>query len=387
VIELRGARVLVTGATGFIGGRLVERLVVQEGARVRALVRSFGTAARIGRFPIEMAHGDLLDHDAVDRAMIGCDVAFHCAYGNAGEDDSRKAVNVKGTEHLLEAAVRHGVRRVVHVSTFSVYGDPSTGDVTETSPRRYTGNAYGDSKIDAEKLALGYVAKGLSVAVVQPTVVYGPLAQTWTVKPLQQLSSGGVILVDDGRGVCNAVYIDDVIEVMIRAAQSPAAHGQAFLASGTGPLTWREYYNRYELMLGRAATIPMTADEARAHYAQLAPKGLIRETLRVLRRETAKRAPVVRARLTGSRLGRIALAAGDRFGLFAAVAADDPTAAGPQPVHPSKIDMYRSTARVRIDKASSVLGYHPAFDIERGMATTEAWARWANLIPNAPTLG
>jgi nucleoside-diphosphate-sugar epimerase len=217
---LNGSRVLVTGATGFIGGRLVERLVREEGARVRALVRTFANAPRIARFPIEMIPGDLVSQDALDRAMDGCDVVFHCAYGAQGTDAERRVVNVQGTERVLATALAHKCRRLVHVSTMSVYGDPQSGDIDETAPRRYTGSAYGDSKIDAENAALAYCDKGLSVAVVQPTIVYGPFGLTWTIKPLQQLQTGRVIVINGGSGICNPVYIDDVVSAMIGAGGS-----------------------------------------------------------------------------------------------------------------------------------------------------------------------
>ncbi len=203
--RLQGRTVLVTGATGFIGGRLVEHLIRTEGARVRALVRNFANASRLARFAVDMAPGDLLSADAVERAVAGCDVVFHCAYGNDGDEATRKQVTVDGTAMVLEAARRQNVRRFVHTSTFSVYGDSPSGDLTEESPRKYTGATYGDSKIDAEKLALAYCEKGLSVAVVQPTIVYGPFGSTWTAKPIEELSTGRVILINGGAGTCNAV--------------------------------------------------------------------------------------------------------------------------------------------------------------------------------------
>ena len=174
ITPLTNATVLVTGATGFIGGRLAERLVVEHGARVRALVRNFGRAARLARYPIELVHGDLKSAESVERAVAGCDYVFHCAYGSDGEDDSRRVVNAQGTSHVLEAALQHRCKRVVHTSTVTVYGNTPDGPLDETAPRRKTGFAYGDSKIEAEEAALRYVTRGLSVAVVQPTVVYGP---------------------------------------------------------------------------------------------------------------------------------------------------------------------------------------------------------------------
>jgi len=376
---LNGSRVLVTGATGFIGGRLVERLVREEGAQVRALVRTFANAPRIARFPIEMIPGDLVSQDALDRAMDGCDVVFHCAYGAQGTDAERRVVNVQGTERVLATALAHKCRRLVHVSTMSVYGDPQSGDIDETAPRRYTGSAYGDSKIDAENAALAYCDKGLSVAVVQPTIVYGPFGLTWTIKPLQQLQTGRVIMINGGSGICNPVYIDDVVSAMIGAARSERAHGQAFLVSGNTPVTWREFYQRYERMLAATATISMAPEEALAHFASCEPKGLVADTVRVLRREGQKRETLIRERLSPSRAGRLALGIAERVSLLSGARSSSEADDGPpiHPVPPSKVSMFAARATFRIDKAAALLGYRPAFSLDRGMATTEEWAKWA----------
>ncbi len=379
---LRGTRVLVTGATGFIGGRLVERLVREEGATVRALVRNFANAPRIARFGIEMVAGDLLSPDALDRAVDGCEVVFHCAYGAQGTDAERRVVNVQGTERVLAAALANRCRRVVHVSTMSVYGDPASGEIDETAARRYTGSAYGDSKIDAENAALGYCDKGLSVAVVQPTIVYGPWALTWTIKPLQQLQTGRVILVNDGEGTCNPVYIDDVVSAMITAAESGEAHKQTFLISGDQPVTWREFFERYQRMLPASATVSMTPEQASAHFAAFEPKGFLSESARVLKREVRKREALIRERLFPTRSGRIALEVAEQLSLLPragipAATVDEPPI---HPLPPSKVPMFAAKASFRSEKAARLLGYRPAFDLDRGMAMTEQWARWANAI-------
>jgi nucleoside-diphosphate-sugar epimerase len=378
---LHHARVLVTGATGFIGGRAVERLLA-EGAQVRALVRNFTNAPRIARFPIEMVAGDLTSPEAVDRAVRGCDLVIHCGFGSSGDDAQKRDTTVNGTERVLSSALRHRCRRVVVMSTISVYGDTVDGDLDERAPRRYSGAVYNDTKLDAEKLAFAYCDKGLSVAVIQPTVVYGPYGSTWTTKPLAQLRTGQVILVDGGTGLCNAVYVDDVVSAAVLAATSPRAHGEAFLVSGEQPVTWKEFYARYEAMLGTKATVAMTPDQARALYeASVQPKRLTHEALRVARRELGRRERVIRERLGGTRGGRAVLAAAHRLSLFPPAPA--PIGPAERPVHPmppQKIAFAAAKTRVRIDKAVELLGYRPACDIDRGMAVTESWARWANLL-------
>jgi nucleoside-diphosphate-sugar epimerase len=390
ITPLANARILVTGATGFIGGRVAERLVVEHGARVRALVRTFGRAARLARFPIELVQGDLRSAESIDRAAAGCDYVFHCAYGSDGEDDARRVVNAQGTRHVLDAALKHAVKRVVHTSTVTVYGDTPDGPLDESAPRRKTGFAYADSKIEAEESALGYVSRGLSVSVVQPTVVYGPFGNTFTTKPLEMLKTGRVILINDGDGLANLVFVDDVVSAMFVAAVHEAAHGERFLVSGSEPATWRAFYAAYETMLGHPATISMTPAEALKHFhgAQDGGSTLAGQLLKALRH------PGVKRRIAATREGRLAIRAFHMLpahlrarisgpgvalpGGTAAVAAD---AAPPiHPLHPSKIAFMASKTHVRIDKAQRMLGFTPQFDFGRGMDLTGAWAEWANLL-------
>ena len=178
---------------------------------------------------------------------------IHCAYGTHGDAAERRAVTVDGTRNVLEAAVRAGVRRVVHLSTVMVYGVPSAPVLRETLPRRPSGDAYGDAKLEAEELAFRYHReRGLPVSIIQPTAVYGPFGLAWTERVLEQLRSGLVPLIDGGAGVCNAVYIDDVAEAVLLAAEREQAVGEAFLISGE-PITYRDFYERFAQMVGGGA--------------------------------------------------------------------------------------------------------------------------------------
>lgn len=389
ITPLTDATVLVTGATGFIGGRLAERLVVQHGARVRALVRNFGRAARLARYPIELVQGDLTSPESIDKAVAGCDYVFHCAYGSDGQDDSRRVVNAQGTRHVLDAALTHGVKRVVHTSTVTVYGHTPDGPLDETAPRVRTGFAYGDSKIEAEETALSYVPRGLSVAVVQPTVVYGPFGTTFTIQPLQLLKSGRVILINGGDGLANLVYVDDVVSGMIVAAVHQGAHGGSFILSGPGPVTWQAFYAAHEAMLGRAATVSMTPDEALKHFhgAGAGGGGIAGQFLKALRH------PSVKKRIAATREGQLAIRAfhvlpaglraritGPGVALPGVTAQAAPAAPPIHPLHPSKIAVMTSRTRVSADKARRVLGFTPQFDFARGIDLTAAWAEWANLL-------
>ena len=399
-VDLSGRRVLITGGTGFIGGRLVERLMLEHQANVRVLVRNFARATRIARFPIEMVHGDITSPGDVERAVDGCDLVFHCAaLGSRGSREVRHRANVEGTRNVLEAALQAGVDRVVHLSSLTVYGNPPDGDLDETAPRRYSSNIYSDTKLDGEKVAFEYARDhGLPVAILQPTIVYGPYGAYWTVYTLRRLKTERVILVNGGDGFCNPVYIDDVINAMLLAAVRDEAIGEAFLISGEEPVTWRDFFERYARMIGSAEMVNMSADEIlKAYRAQKRgrKKGVLRETLCILR-ET----PSVRRRLLqtseGAMLRRVAkslvpprlqesLGKWLRRQVRSDAEMDRKATASKteKPVHlmsPEAMQLYVPKISVRIEKAKRLLGYQPAFDLESGMELTEQWAKWANLL-------
>jgi len=391
--ELAGKCVLVTGGTGFIGGRLVERLVLEQGAKVRVLVHNFAHASRIARFPVEMVAGDVTRLDDVRAAAQGCQVIFHCAYGNAGNERTQRRINVCGTENVMQAALAVGAPRVVYTSTLSVYGLTQDGDLDETAPRRYSRKVYGDSKLDAERIAWRYAEDfHLPVVIIQPTVVYGPYAPWWTVHFLRELKKGKMILVNGGDGLCNAVYVDDVVSALMLAAVKPEAVGEAFLVSAEQPVTWRDFFGAYERMLGVQATVPMSAAEARAYYRQQQKhNSTVRRIVRMLRENHAVRTwlrelpavagpyKFIQSRFPESRW--------EALKARLIVEKTNPATSTPTSTEqsipaldPWSIEYYSTKTRVRIDKAKRLLGYLPAFDLEQGMQLTKQWAKWAKLL-------
>src|SRR5262249_61659020 len=112
-------------------------------------------------------------------AMRGVDYVVNCVWGS-GE------VNRLGTKNVLEAARQEGVKRLVHLSTISVFGD-RTGVIDEMTPLERSGSEYGDSKIDAEEMCWEYTRRGLPIVVLRPTIVYGPFSENWTVEFAQRM--------------------------------------------------------------------------------------------------------------------------------------------------------------------------------------------------------
>lgn len=388
--ELEGRRVLVTGATGFIGGRLTE-VLCESGAEVRALVRDLSRMARLARYDVEIARGDVLDRGSLRQAAAGCGIVVHCAYGKEGGARRERRVNVEGTRNVIRAAVEAGAERVVHLSTMSVYGVVADGDLDETLPRRPLPDVYSRSKAEAERLALGEAARGAPVTVLQPTVVYGPFAPAWTVNVLAQLESHRVMLVDGGRGIANVVYVDDLVEAILAAAVRPQAVGEAFLVSGPEAVTWRRFYRRYEEMLGFESTVEVALDDRQAFRRRR--RSLVSEMLALLRQDRAARERLLAAREPAwlLRMARRVVPERLEASLAARLWGDGRTSSGAasdaaaeKPVLAlgrGARRLFAARSTVRIDKARRLLGYQPRVDFEQGMGRTEAWARWANLLP------
>jgi nucleoside-diphosphate-sugar epimerase len=214
-------RVLVTGASGFIGCRLSERLYFGSDWNVRALIRTPGRAVRLARMPIEFAIGDLSSPTDLARALEGCDAVVHAGIGTSWRESERIAVNVKGTRNLVEAALKAGVKRFIHISTLSLYGERVTGTITEETPLQpKKGWDYAESKYEAEQIVLEAASRGLPAIVLRPSVVYGPYNMTIVARPLTQLAQNRLELVNCRDVPSNTVYVDNLCFAIQQAMDS-----------------------------------------------------------------------------------------------------------------------------------------------------------------------
>ena len=142
--------------------------------------------------------------------------------------------NITGLQNIIAACVKHKVRRLVYVSTFSVYEPFPDGLVSEET--RDGDRSWIYARTQARYGEAGScrqcVEQNLPATIVQPTIVYGPFSKPWTNAPAENLIYGTVVLPDPGEGLCNAVYIDDLVDGFILAATHPAAIGERFILSG-----------------------------------------------------------------------------------------------------------------------------------------------------------
>ncbi len=249
-------RIAVTGATGFIGSHVVDRLLREDATSVVALVRTLGKQARLShadRARLDVVRADLpSDPTALMKAFSGCDVVVHAAYGNTGESALRWAVTVDGTAAVLAAASKAGVRRLVHVSSLSVYDAAAVTVIDEDSPLLQTNPrdlSYGQQKLAAERLVFDSTDHRMEVVCVQPTVVYGPYGPLWTVRPLRRLVEDNTALPSGPSGCCDVVHVHDVADAITFLASAPGASGGRFLVSGPRATTWGQFYDYYREML------------------------------------------------------------------------------------------------------------------------------------------
>jgi nucleoside-diphosphate-sugar epimerase len=345
---MSAAPILVTGAGGFIGGRIVEILHAAGKGPVRAGVRRWSTAAQVGRLPVEIVACDVADAASLAKAMEGVRAVVHCAVGSP-------EVNAIGTRNVLAAAQAAGVSRTVHLSTIDVYGR-GDGTYTEDTPRKREGAVYGDSKILAEEAVEEFRARGLNVAVLRPTIVYGPGSASWTVEFAERLLAGSWLLSeDDTSGLCNLVYVDDVAAAVLRALETTEPCNETFNVNGAEVITWAEYFAKLNAALGMPPLPKVSRGRSHLAASAMAP-------VRASAKWVLKKAPgLVMGVYQRSALARRLMKGAE------SVIKQTPTA--------GEFHLYSIHAKFPIEKAARLIGYRPAFSVADGIALSVAWLR------------
>jgi nucleoside-diphosphate-sugar epimerase len=234
---------LVTGATGFIGGHLAQRLV-QEGNQVRCLVREGSDTSLLETLDVEIATGDLTSARSLTRATEGCRFVLHCAalVSDWATTEEIARVNVEGTRNLLDAAVDASVQRFVHFSTTDVYGHCGGRAIDETLvPTRFA-NWYAQTKLEAEaEVRRVEQTRALDVVVLRPATVYGPRSTEVVGEIARAIRGGNMLLVDGGRAIAGLCYVDNLVDAAMLALSHDAAPGHDFNISDGLDITWKEF--------------------------------------------------------------------------------------------------------------------------------------------------
>lgn len=315
----------ITGTGGFIGLRMAERARAL-GWQVRGLDVSEAAAERARAAGAEVRVGDVTDPEAVSRLCEGADFLLHTAaiVEEDGELARYRKVNVEGTRTVARAARASGVGRLVHLSSVMVYGFDYPPDVTEYGPFRGENNAYCETKILSERVAMSFHDPGwMEVVAIRPGDVYGPGGAQWVLRPFQMLQRR-LFTLPDVPGVMNHVYVDNLVDGVLRALETPHT-GEAYNITDGRPTPCPEFY---------------------AHHARFAGgRPIPKLPPRVLRAAIGAMAAVHRA------------------------------AGRKPPGLPSVVDYLSRRHAYSIDKARRLLGYEPSIDLEEGMDRVHAWLK------------
>lgn len=244
--------VLVTGATGFIGSRVVYKLL-QDNVAVKALLLPGEAAPSEWVEKVDITHGSISDPQAVGKAVSGAKTIIHLAAVVSDWGDEKKywEFTVDGSRFVFEQAIKNKAR-VALASSIVVYGDKiQKQSCPEETGYGETFGPYSRTKQAQEKLAWEYHKnKGLSLSVVRPANVYGPRSGPWLHDVVNVLKSGSPGLISGGNMNAGLAYVDNVADILILAASADAAIGRAYNASDGLDVTWKQYFTDIAGIIG-----------------------------------------------------------------------------------------------------------------------------------------
>ncbi len=274
-------KALVTGGTGFLGRHLVERLLL-EGEQVSVLARREAGTEELRALGARVVEGDVRQWPSLRRALQGIDCVYHAAalVAGAGRWIDFLEINVLGTERLLQAALEHDVRRVVHVSSIGVYPEREPGAVI-TEADGYDDNpsrgGYTRSKIWADRIAAWYARERQApVTVIRPGTIWGPGGKNNPVRAGARVGPLSLVF-GDGENVLPLTYVDNVVDALVLAARRDDAVGRAYNIVDDERITQRTFLERLGPALGkdvRALYVPLPALRPVAAAADLAKAAL-----------------------------------------------------------------------------------------------------------------
>jgi len=319
-------RVVVTGATGFLGGALACALA-EEGAEVHALARSTSDRSGLAGVGVIWHVGDVTEPASLRDFVAGADWIIHAA-GRLGEfgvpEQTYQQINVDGTRNALAAAMKTGCQtRVLHVSSAGVLGLTPRGPGIEDLPYAPT-NPYERSKAAAERVALEFAAQGLPVVICRPAFVYGP-GDRHVLGLFRAVRRGRFFLIEGGRHLCHPTFIADAVAGMLLCLRRGRS-GAIYHIAGPCPATFRELGETMAAALGVRA--PRLSVPRRA--AMLGAMGL-----EILGRASGRKPPLSRA----------------------------------------GVDFFSEDRCYSWQRAHDELGYAPEFDLATGVARTIDWYR------------
>jgi nucleoside-diphosphate-sugar epimerase len=244
-------KILVMGASGFVGGRLVEKLFLEHGHIPKCLVRDYGKLTRIARFPVEIVYGDILQPSGFAESIKGCDIYIYSAHGKDKNKAISWEVDTKGLENMLKLAVKNQAKQFIFLSTTAIYeSEFDKGEFDESIVPVCSKKDYAGGKLEGERICYEYSKKyNLPITVLRPTIIFGPFAPSFTIYPAELIISGALKDYGCFTGICNPVYIDDVVDVIIKCILNEKAFNDTFIVSSDDTLSWKEFFDAYSLAI------------------------------------------------------------------------------------------------------------------------------------------
>lgn len=354
-------RTALMGASGFVGSRMVEMFHLGGLGEVRPIVRSFGGLARLARFDLDCRLADALDEAALTKAFEGCDVVIHSVAGHPEVIEGSIATTYK-------AASSAGIKRIVYLSTASVFGQaPAVGtdDSTPISDRQ--AQDYNNWKVRAERSLLRERQNGsVEIVIIRPGIVFGP-RDRWISALASELLSGTAYLVNGGKGICNSIYVDNLVHAAHLATTADGADGQAFTVGDDETVTWNQFYE------GVAQKLGIPVDEIRNVSPPVFNKSFKTriDEFRSLK-ATQAALPIFPSKL--KRSVKAALNAWPETPVPSQWAGNG----GPTPnVTMEMTELHQCPYKLPHEKAERLLGYKPIVSFEEGCRRTFEWLRFA----------
>ena len=244
-------RVFVTGATGFLGRTIVDRLL-EAGGEVTALLlpQDPGDGLPVA---VNVVRGDITDPKSLAGLFAGHDAVLHLAgavgYGQTWDACIR--LNREGTRNVAARAMAENVRRFLHLSSVSVYGRVSDVPVDESFPLRKINDPYGDTKIDAERILLEHAQNNeLDLTLIRPTMIYGPGDVLFLPKIVENLKSGFARIIGKGDHPADVIHVRDVAEFITLVLHEPMTIGRTYNLTNPDNPTWKDMLHEAARILG-----------------------------------------------------------------------------------------------------------------------------------------
>jgi len=241
-------KILVTGASGFIGRHICE-VLLNTNKYLPVALEHLNPITIKG---VKKIKGDVLDLNSLKFSLKDCHAVIHCA--NSYDSSLNWNVSVKGTGNICKFCLDLKLSKLIYLSSASVYGFDLPSIVNEsTQYNKINGDIYNNSKIYAEKIVNHFIDKyKLPAVILQPTIVYGPHSIPWTIDPINKIKNGNFLWMSILQGNANPIYINDLTEAVLLALENKKAIGKTFIISGGEIVSWKDFFKPYFKFAGKS---------------------------------------------------------------------------------------------------------------------------------------